>query len=218
MLEDRTVGDADQRTFDEMTHSQHDASCIMTSAGLGQSVLDSLSGPLVLDPIYANTDLDLPNDASNTGADLPQLEGETAFLLNHFSEDIAPWMDLFDNRRFFEEMVTQAVRNPLLTDVIAAVSAKQLGVCTRCKTWLYRAAEHYDKAIICSQACITALSCADSEPTSSDDLVYAVSILCLYEYIDNAGSGWMQYVFFLPVNHADRRPGISQASKRSSMF
>lgn len=71
--------------------------------------------------------------------------------------------------------------------------------------WFYKAANYYDKAIACSRMYIQALSGTLSNPptpsmagslsmANTDDLLVAVSIFSMYEYLDNLETGWMRYV------------------------
>lgn len=135
---------------------------------------------------------------------LPELEQEIAFLLRHFSETLAPWMDLYHSRAFYEHTAPyKALHNTLIRDAIAAVAAKQLSRLNSQassrrpemdRTWRYKAAEYYDKAIVCSRIHVEALSgtstAMQSERLLPDELTLAVSILSVYEYLDNAASGW----------------------------
>ncbi|QIW98446.1 hypothetical protein AMS68_003964 [Peltaster fructicola] len=71
--------------------------------------------------------------------------------------------------------------------------------------WFYKAANYYDKAIMHSRVYLQQLSGTISSPTTptvpatvstvdSDDLLLAVSIFSLYEYLDNADFGWIQHL------------------------
>lgn len=134
-------------------------------------------------------------------------------------------MDLFDQERHFGNLVPlKALRDALLRNAIAAVSAKQLG---RAKgttpykghqsqkpstmeiiedvDWFYKAANYYDKAIAFSRIYLQAISEGLSNPptpntqltlssANSDDLLVAVSIFSLYEALDNFEIGWLQHL------------------------
>ncbi|CAI7602563.1 unnamed protein product [Penicillium manginii] len=55
-------------------------------------------------------------------------EHELAFLSRHFTEIIAPWLDLSDSTKFFSVYVPiRAINSPSLKYAIAALAAKQLG-------------------------------------------------------------------------------------------
>lgn len=134
-------------------------------------------------------------------------------------------MDLFDQEKHFGDLVPlKALRDALLRNAIAAVSAKQLG---RAKgttpykghqsqkpstmeviedvDWFYKAANYYDKAIAFSRIYLQAISEGLSNPptpntqltlssANSDDLLVAVSIFSLYEALDNFEIGWLQHL------------------------
>ncbi|KAF9891878.1 hypothetical protein FE257_002840 [Aspergillus nanangensis] len=55
-------------------------------------------------------------------------EHEVAFLIRHFSEILAPWLDLSDSKKFFAAYVPiRAIADPYLKYAIAALAAKHLG-------------------------------------------------------------------------------------------
>ncbi|OOG00600.1 hypothetical protein ASPCADRAFT_511560 [Aspergillus carbonarius ITEM 5010] len=55
-------------------------------------------------------------------------EHEISFLIRHFSQFIAPWLDLSDSRRFFATYVPlRAIDNDFVKYSIAALAAKHLG-------------------------------------------------------------------------------------------
>ncbi|KAK4570077.1 hypothetical protein LTR86_003047 [Recurvomyces mirabilis] len=116
-------------------------------------------------------------------------EHEMAYLIRHFTETLAPWLDLFDNDNHFQHIVPlRALGDALLRNAIAAVAAKQLGrvngvkpflglQCQRPATmeiigdavpidWFYKAANYYDKAIAFSRIYLDALSGSLSQPAS----------------------------------------------------
>lgn len=91
-------------------------------------------------------------------------------LIRHYCDTISPWLDVFDNERYFGGVVpVKAIHSILLKDALAAVAAKQFGhtqrevdqsvTSTRNRSildlrydgvqidWLYEAAGYYDKAI-----------------------------------------------------------------------
>ncbi|KAI9718291.1 MAG: hypothetical protein M1828_006755 [Chrysothrix sp. TS-e1954] len=95
---------------------------------------------------------------------------EMSFLLRHFAEVPGHFMDLFDRESYFSLCVpVKAITNPLLRHAAAAYAAKQLtkvrgrkavhnGAATKQAymevypnstsiNWVYKAAQHYDKAI-----------------------------------------------------------------------
>lgn len=118
-------------------------------------------------------------------------EHEMAYLIRHFTEAISPWMDLFDRDKHFGQLVPlKALRDRLLRNAIAAVSAKQLGRVKGHKLylgnqsqkpstmeiiddvsdtdWFYKAANYYDKAIACSREYLQRLSGTLSDLPSPD--------------------------------------------------
>lgn len=132
-------------------------------------------------------------------------------------------MDLFDQEEHFGSLVPlKALRDALLRNAIAAVSAKQLGRVKRVKPhvdnqcqkpammevidevdWFYKAANYYDKAIAFSRMYLQAISNTYTNPSSPntqqtmaaanpDDLLVAVSIFSLYEWLDNLDLDWLQ--------------------------
>ncbi len=132
-------------------------------------------------------------------------------------------MDLFDHDEHFGSLVPlKALRDALLRNAIAAVSAKQLGRIKSAKPfvdnqnqkpammevidevdWFYKAANYYDKAIAFSRLYLQAISDSFSNPPTpgsqvtvaspnSDDLLVAVSIFSLYEWLDNLDLDWLQ--------------------------
>lgn len=134
-------------------------------------------------------------------------------------------MDLFDQDKHFGNLVPlKALRDALLRNAIAAVSAKQLGRANGAKPtigrqtqkpstmevieevdWFYKAANYYDKAIAFSRIYLQAISESMSNPptpntqltlstANSDDLLVAVSIFSLYEALDNFEIGWLQHL------------------------
>lgn len=136
-------------------------------------------------------------------------------------------MDLFDQDDHFGSLVPlKALRDALLRNAIAAVSAKQLGrvkslkphLGSQCQKpammeiidetdWFYKAANYYDKAIAVSRLYLQAISSNFSNPptpdtqltlasANSDDLLVAVSIFSLYEWLDNLELDWLQYVLY----------------------
>lgn len=96
-------------------------------------------------------------------------EYETAHLVQHFSENIGPYLDVFDIEKYFGHVVpVRARRSNLLTNSLAAIAAKQFAKTRRdhpnfvppgsgafleqyygdsSVDWFYKAASFYDKAI-----------------------------------------------------------------------
>ncbi|PWY94623.1 hypothetical protein BO94DRAFT_280104 [Aspergillus sclerotioniger CBS 115572] len=124
-------------------------------------------------------------------------EHEISFLIRHFSQVIAPWLDLSDSRRFFATYVPlRAIDNDFVRYSIAALAAKHLGqmkgaTCTASigmfttpatmetylnapdVDWFLKAANYYYLAI-------TRMSSSMSEsymPSSSAVLEYPVDII-----------------------------------------
>lgn len=122
---------------------------------------------------YAETSM-----ASIINTDSPALnsngddEYETAHLIQHFSEHISPYLDVFDIEKYFGHVVpVRARRSNLLSSSLAAIAAKQFAktkkelhpghsAATTPSTsfldqyytdpnvdWFYKAASFYDKAI-----------------------------------------------------------------------
>lgn len=116
----------------------------------------------------------------------------------------------------------KALQDALLRNAIAAVSAKQLGrvkslklyLGNQCQKpammevldeadWYYKAANYYDKAIAVSRTYLQALSESVDDPSTldpqssaglarADDLLVAVSIFSLYEWLDSLQLDWLQ--------------------------
>ncbi|RMZ91368.1 hypothetical protein DV736_g1405, partial [Chaetothyriales sp. CBS 134916] len=88
---------------------------------------------------------------------------ETAMLLRHFVEIMAPWMDILDIDGYFSRiMPLKATDNVMLRSALAAVAAKRIAsvggtsekdLLSRSiadqspSNWFYKAASYYDKAI-----------------------------------------------------------------------
>ena len=100
-------------------------------------------------------------------------EYETAHLIQHFSEHISPYLDVFDIEKYFGHVVpVRARRSNLLSSSLAAIAAKQFAKTKREPLsgqsaattpsgsfldqyytdpnvdWFYKAASFYDKAIV----------------------------------------------------------------------
>ncbi|RMZ85453.1 hypothetical protein DV737_g831, partial [Chaetothyriales sp. CBS 132003] len=88
---------------------------------------------------------------------------ETAMLLRHFVETMAPWMDILDIDGYFSRiMPLKATDNVMLRSALAAVAAKRIASVGGASekdllgrsiadqspsNWFYKAASYYDKAI-----------------------------------------------------------------------
>ncbi|KAM3417488.1 hypothetical protein BST61_g5732 [Cercospora zeina] len=132
-----------------------------------------------------------PASQLNTSALITsERDHEMAYLIRHFTEAIAPWMDLFDRDKHFTHRVPlKALRDALLRNAVAAVAAKQLGRVKGQKPftgrqsqkpsamevlddgttevdWFYKAANYYDKAIAFSRQYLQAVSGELSNPPS----------------------------------------------------
>ena len=131
---------------------------------------------------YTDSNLCAPESQLQTSQIITdEREHEMAYLIRHFTENLGPWMDLFDADKHFGHLVPlKALRDALLRNAIAAVAAKQLGLmkgekpftamqCQRpasmeimrdvCQVdWFYKAANYYDKAIAFSRIYLQLLS------------------------------------------------------------
>lgn len=97
---------------------------------------------------------------------------ETAGLLKHFVEFVAPWMDVFDLDEYFTRVVPlKASRNAMIRSAVAAVVAKKmaqdvshhdsLGTIAAINSnkqhqldWFYKAASYYDKGLSQLRYCL----------------------------------------------------------------
>lgn len=124
-------------------------------------------------------------------------EYETAHLIQHFSEHISPYLDVFDIEKYFGHVVpVRARRSNLLSSSLAAIAAKQFAktkkelhpghsAATTPSTsfldqfytdpnvdWFYKAASFYDKAICQMMSSLQSLrdGCVDSGPDNDSGL------------------------------------------------
>jgi hypothetical protein len=73
---------------------------------------------------------------------------ETLFLLRHFQDGIAVWMDLFDHSRPFQLLqMRRAVDSELLRTSICAVASQQLSLKTKTTRWKTAADRYYGDAL-----------------------------------------------------------------------
>lgn len=109
------------------------------------------------------------SEASTSNESQREADYETAHLIQHFSQHISPFLDVFDAERYFGHVVPiKALQSSLLTNSLAAIAAKQFAKTRRENDgndsslarlvlardhpgpnvdWFYKAASFYDKAI-----------------------------------------------------------------------
>lgn len=135
---------------------------------------------------------------SSTSHEARETDYETAHLIQHFSQHISPFLDVFDAERYFGHVVPiKALQSSLLTNSLAAIAAKQFAKTSRENgnssdsslarlvlardhpgssiDWFYKAASFYDKAICQMLGLLQSLSDSDGRgsrsPTASRSIM-----------------------------------------------
>ncbi|KAL7784539.1 hypothetical protein V8C37DRAFT_406286 [Trichoderma ceciliae] len=141
-------------------------------------------------------------------------EQEIVFLLRHYTDNLAPWLDIFGEKFFFQTCIPHlAASNPVLKYAISALAAKHLSQmggfrATNCGLrgtlaltelypsaghvdWAFKAANYYHQAATNSQQQSQLYGTAESalhgtSPSSYTDVAMASNaILTIYEIIDS---------------------------------
>lgn len=145
-------------------------------------------------------------------------QGDFDVLLSHFRKGPGHWMDIFDCTRYFSGHLPDNIKsNTLLRHCCLALSAKTLarvGLSVRQRMvgaadhteheWLMIASRLYDKAVhaLRTELAIHTRSAMDtgSAPnvvaaaSTSDEIVAAIAMLCVYELVDATEAAWEQHL------------------------
>ncbi|KAL7930199.1 hypothetical protein V8C35DRAFT_313787 [Trichoderma chlorosporum] len=134
-------------------------------------------------------------------------EQEIVFLLRHYTENLAPWLDIFGDKCFFQTCVPRLIgTHPILKYAIAALAAKHLSNvggfrATNCGPmstlaltelypsagnvdWAFKAANYYHQAATHSQH-PSPLYGTETSLILTDVSMASNAILTLYEMIDS---------------------------------
>lgn len=115
---------------------------------------------------------------------IPLTAIENGFLLRHFVESIAPWMDLFDEDSYFGRYVPQmAYSSEIVLSATTTYAAKRLA-----RTRLYP----YERAVqICDNCMHLIAACLMSE---DEAVLAAVTILSGSELCESHGTEWSSHL------------------------
>ncbi|KAL6821867.1 hypothetical protein J3E69DRAFT_339455 [Trichoderma sp. SZMC 28015] len=134
-------------------------------------------------------------------------EQEIVFLLRHYTDNLAPWLDIFGDKCFFQTCVPRLVgTHPVLKYAIAALAAKHLSNlggfrATNCGPmstlaltelypsagnvdWAFKAASYYHQAATHSQH-PSPLYTTEASSILTDVAIASNAILTVYEMIDS---------------------------------
>ncbi|EHK18282.1 uncharacterized protein TRIVIDRAFT_225598 [Trichoderma virens Gv29-8] len=134
-------------------------------------------------------------------------EQEIVFLLRHYTDNLAPWLDIFGDKCFFQTCVPRLIgTHPIVKYAIAALAAKHLSNvggfrATNCGPmstlaltelypsagnvdWAFKAANYYHQAATNSQH-PSPLYSAEASSILTDVAMASNAILTVYEMIDS---------------------------------
>ena len=149
------------------TPSTHRSGSAFSPPSYFSQILNPVSAPAFSPSMEGSIPTSSPRRSSDTEIEDSH---EVAFLLRHYAEQPAAWMDLFDTQKYFTNYVpVKAMTNPILKTATCAYAARQLSLVggrrpvmggaasTQApseiyprmsqKAWAYKCTQYYDKAV-----------------------------------------------------------------------